>query len=189
MAIQNRVDKQRICKVSLRAVFLLALCSHAMSAEGDKFSFLGEFSNVRHSADHEYGYSIQLWRDKDKLFGLFSAANGLAGDSPVGLLDDVQFDPVTGKLSFTAKLTAGVIYMGQGKQDPSHDLFSFKGSFVHNVISGALTHEEKHQTIPRPVVSRIRLTKLEDANAVEASSYEDWKQSVDPILKRRGPKW
>ncbi len=189
MTIQGRVHKQRPSRLFLLTIFLLALCSNTVRAVGDKASFLGEFSNVRHTAEHEYGYSVQLWRDGDKPFGLFSAAAGLAGDTRLGLLDDVEFDPVTGKLSFTAKLTTGVIYMGQGKQEPSHDLFSFKGSLIHNVISGALSHEEKHQTVSRPVVSRIRLSKVQDPNAVEASSYENWKATVDPILKRRGPKW
>lgn len=73
-------------------VFLLALCSWALPAEGASASFLGEFSNVRYTDEHAYGYSVLLWKEGDKLFGLFYDSEGLAGDNLVGLLEDIQLD-------------------------------------------------------------------------------------------------
>ena len=171
-------------------VFLLALCSWTLTARGATPSFLGEFSNVRYTEEHAYGYSVLLWKEGDKLFGLFYDFEGLAGDTPVGLLEDIQLDS-GGKLSFRAKLSVAAIYLGQGKQEPTHDVFTFKGSLSQNGISGVLTHEEQHQSKARPVTTHIQLPKLaksEQEELFQASSYADWRALVDPVLKTRGPK-
>lgn len=184
--------RQTVSRLARFVVLFLVFCPFTMEAEDSSSAFVGEFSNVRHTAEHAYGYSVTLWKDGDQLFGLFSAANGLAGDSPVGLLENVQLDRATGKLSFIAKLSVAAVYLGHGKQEPTHDVFSFKGSLSHDVISGVLTHEEQHQTKPRPVVTRIRLPKLgksDQGSAFQPSSYAQWRASVDPMLKSRGPKW
>jgi hypothetical protein len=110
----------------------------------------------------------------------------------VGLLEDVQFDPPTGEVSFTAKLSVFMGPMRHGKREPTHDVFTFKGLCLRDVISGVLTHEADYLTDARPAVTRIRLKtvqKPEHAVAIEASSYGEWKAAVDPILKIRGPKW
>ena len=172
-------------------IFLLAVCSWTLIARGASASFLGEFSNLRYTEEHAYGYSVLLWREGEKLFGLFYDSEGLAGDTPVGLLEDIQLDS-SGKLSFRAKLSVGAIYLGHGKQEPTHDVFTFKGSLSQNGISGVLTHEEQHQSKPRPVTTNIQLPKLaksEQAELFQASSYADWRTLVDPVLKTRGPKW
>jgi hypothetical protein len=70
---------------------------------------VGVFSSVRSTQEHAYGYSVQLWKDDGRLFGLFSAFDGPVGDAPVGLIDDVQYNSKDGKLHFQAKLTTGVV--------------------------------------------------------------------------------
>jgi hypothetical protein len=84
--------RQTVSRLARFVVLFLAFCPFTMGAEDGSSSFVGEFSNVRHTAEHAYGYSVMLWNDGDQLFGLFSAANGLAGDTPVGLLENVQLD-------------------------------------------------------------------------------------------------
>lgn len=171
-------------------LILILLAQFSIAADSGSVSFIGDFSNIHNTAEHSYGYSVQLWRSGDRLFGLFSAASGLSGDTPTGLLEDVQYDASTGKLSFTARLSVAAVYMGKGKQEPTHDVFSFKGSLQNNILAGVLTHDEKHQTKPRPIITQVRLTKRKTSDSpLPSTSYEDWKQSADQILKARGPKW
>jgi hypothetical protein len=157
--------------------------------EQSPISFMGEFSNVRHTAEHAYGYSVQLWRQGDKILGLFTAASGLAGDVPCGLLEDVRFNPATGALSFTAKLSVASIYLGKGRQEPTHDLFSFNGTLHGAVLAGLLTHLDQMQPKSKPTSKRLRLPRASNPPTIDAATHDDWKRAADAILKVRGPKW
>jgi hypothetical protein len=159
------------------------------TGEQPPVSFMGEFSNVRHTAEHAYGYSVQLWREGDKIFGLFTAASGLAGDVPCGLLEDVRFNPVTGTFSFTAKLSVATIYLGKGRQEPTRDLFSFNGTLHGAVLAGSLTHLDQLQPKSKPTSKRLRLPRTSNPPTIDAATHEDWKRAADAILKTRGPKW
>lgn len=157
--------------------------------EESPISFMGEFSNVRHTAEHAYGYSVQLWREGDKVFGLFTAASGPATDVPCGLLEDVRFNPATGAFSFTAKLSVAAIYLGKGRQEPTHDRFAFKGSLRDNVLAGLLTHVDQLQPNVKPTSKRLRLSRTSNPPTIDAATHEEWKRAADAILKFRGPKW
>jgi hypothetical protein len=132
---------------------------------------------------------VQLWQDDERTFGLFLNASGLTGDMPVGLLENVEFKPSAHTLLFNTRLSIGAIYMGRGKQEPGHDLFSFNGLLKGNGISGVLTHIDKLQPKSRPSIKRVLLEKTNHAPIVEAGSYDDWERNVEPILRTRGPKW
>lgn len=141
-------------------------------------TFVGEFSNMRYTDEHAYGYMIQLWRQGTALFGLFLASQGLAGDTPTGLLDDMKYDPRSGKLSFKAKLTMGI----DERQQPTRDLFEFDGALSARAASGVLKHGAASE--------RINLRKLQkDAALAQPRTYDEWKRQTDEILRRRGPKW
>jgi hypothetical protein len=178
---------------ALQAAALAGLTGKAarMNFPGEQspISFMGEFSNVRHTAEHAYGYSVQLWREGDNIFGLFTAASGLAGDVPCGLLEDVRFNPVTGTFSFTAKLSIATIYLGKGRQEPTRDLFSFNGTLHGGVLAGLLTHLDQMQPKSKPTSKRLRLSQTSNPPTIAAATHEDWKRSADAILKVRGPKW
>jgi len=155
----------------------------------EPFRFIGEFSDVRHTAEHAYGYTVQLWQEGNQVFGLFSDASGPAEDLPAGLLENVQFNPSTRRFSFSARLSIGVIYLGQGKQEPTHDYFSFKGSLNGNLISGVLTHVDRLQPRSEPSTKRLRLQKTNNPAMIESNHYGDWKQRAEQLLSTRGPKW
>src|SRR5579864_5407724 len=104
-------------------VAMLFLIVVALGQAPRRIIFAGEFSNMRYTEEHAYGYTVQLWREGVAVFGLFLASEGLAGDTPTGLLDDLKYDPRSGKLSFKAKLTMGL----DARNQPSHDLFEFNG--------------------------------------------------------------
>src|ERR1700676_1014299 len=98
---------------------MLPVITVALAQAPRPISFVGEFSNMRYTEEHAYGYTIQLWREGAAVFGLFLASEGLAGDTPTGLLDDLKYDARSGKLSFKTKLTMGA----DARQQPTHDLF------------------------------------------------------------------
>jgi hypothetical protein len=160
------------------AVAMLSLIAAAFAQAPRPITFVGEFSNMRYTEEHAYGYSIQLWREGAAVFGLFLASEGLAGDTPTGLLDNLKYDPRSGKLSFKAKLTMGV----DARQQPSHDLFEFDGKLGGRAVSGVLKRGAASE--------RINLRKLPpDAALPHPRTYDEWKRQTDEILRRRGPKW
>jgi hypothetical protein len=165
----------------MKARLLLAMLSLTAVALGQAprpITFVGEFSNMRYTEEHAYGYSVQLWREGAAVFGLFLASEGLAGDTPTGLLDDLKYDPRSGRLSFRAKLTMGV----DARQQPSHDLFEFDGKLSARALSGVLKRAAASE--------RINLRKLQPDSALDQPrTYDEWKRQTDEILRRRGPKW
>ncbi len=83
----------------------------------EPFRFIGEFSDVRHTAEHAYGYTVQLWQEGNQVFGLFSDASGPAEDLPAGLLENVQFNPSTRRNLISGVLTH--VDRLQPKSEPS----------------------------------------------------------------------
>jgi hypothetical protein len=149
---------------------------------------IGEFSNMRFTEEHAYGYAVELWRDGDALIGLFLASEGLQGDTPTGMLENVKIDSRTGALSFTARLTTGVNVSG-GHQEPSRDLFEFSGILKTSVLTGTLRRSDPRQPSRLSSRERVQLKIQPQAPMLSTGSYAEWKRQADEILKRRGPKW
>ena len=152
---------------------------------------LGAFSNMRYTAEHAYGYKAELWREQNRIFGFFLSSQGLMGDTPTGLLEDVRYDPRTGELTFQARLTTGLFSNRQFNMVPSRDVFRFKGVLKGRhligtlAIANALTPTE----VPRRDQIRLTLSQKESEVMIEAQSYADWREKAEEILKFRGPKW
>lgn len=152
---------------------------------------VGEFTNVKSNGEHEWGYSVQIWQQEDKIYGLISgqSASRLIGDAPAGLLENVKFDSKTGKLSFRAKLTLGLF---AGK--PSQNIYEFEGILTKKKLVGNLIVtnelcpdkclEKKKITLPK---SKELSSEMEEFNTYK--SYSDWKEYADKILSFRGPDW
>jgi len=140
---------------------------------------IGEFSNAQQTSDdHAYGYALELWRDGDSVIGLFFVFEGLNGDAPMGAIENVTFDSRTGALSFTAKVSTGVVLLPGGGQEPVLELFEF---------SGTLKRSDSRQPSRTGPGERVQLKIRPSAGmAVSAESYADWTAQVDEILKRRG---
>jgi len=151
---------------------------------------IGAFSNMRYTAEHAYGETVMLWRAGNCLFGLFESAQGLAGDTPIGELQDVTHDSNTGVLRFSSKLSIGVI-VGPASTTPrpSRDLFTFDGTLGATRLTGALIHAT--QLDSKPPARHIVLTASpRDAEFRRGSAtYGEWREKWEPVLKRRGPKW
>ncbi|HEY6904294.1 MAG TPA: hypothetical protein VI216_08300 [Candidatus Acidoferrales bacterium] len=152
--------------------------------------YVGQFSNMTFTEEHSYGVSVALWRQGPSVFGLLDDAEGLAGDTPTGVLDDVKFDSSNGKISFSAKLTMGLHTCAQHKVPvPSRDLFKFEGTLAIDRLEGTLTRFDAWHMEQTPQTDRVTLNKLDEVPLIEARSYAEWRMKVDEILKFRGPKW
>ena len=150
---------------------------------------VGEFSNLRSTGEHAYGYAVQLWRDGDSTLGLLLVSEGLQGDTPTGLLENLRWNPRTGALSFTAKLSIGVAVLPGGRQEPSRDLFEFSGALKGAMLTGTILRSDPLLPSRPPSRERVQLRLQPGPVLFAAESYEAWKRQADELLKRRGPRW
>lgn len=176
-----------------RSVILLALMFFLAIAHADQSSSIigiGMFSNFRFTEEHQYGASVQLWREGDALFGLFSYSQGLIGDTPAGMLEKVTFDPKTGRISFTARLTMGMHGCKLHNNVHSQDVFHFDGVLSELSLSGILIHADNlHQEL-NPKKEEVVLKKSDEWVITQYQSREQWKVAMmKNMLKFRGPKW
>ena len=151
---------------------------------------LGVFTNMRFTEEHQYGYSVELWQERGRLFGFLLVSEGLTGDTPTGLLEDVVFNPKTGRLTFRARLSTGSTFGKNNEQVPTRDLYRFNGTLKGQRLTGVLEHtdaSERAATGTKKSVS-LRRSKSESESMIEARSYDEWKREADEILKLRGPK-
>jgi hypothetical protein len=123
------------------------------------------------------------------VFGFLEASEGLAGDTPIGELQEVQFEPRSSALSFKAKLTIGVAFVEPGRPQPSRDMFEFRGTLERAALVGTLKHWDMLRQNVKPVASRVRLPRISSDTMIQAPTYAGWKKSADEVLKFRGPKW
>jgi len=142
---------------------------------------------MRFTAEHQYGDTVQLYREASAVFGLFMHSAGLAGDTPMGLLEDVRSDPAAGTLSFSARLTLGVQYAPTGNV-PSRDLFRFDGRLRDDTLAGTLTRKDMLNANAAADSRQVTLKRTKETLDPPAS-YTAWRRSVDGILLLRGPKW
>lgn len=155
-------------------------------------AWVGEFTDMRHTAEHSYGFSVTLWRAGECLVGVLASAGGLSGDTPVGLMQDVKYDRSTGRLSFAAKLTTGVTSPpGSKTYEPARDFYTFDGRLSAATLTGAITHELRNypNVAPTKTDVTLSLSKSEMIVARTAASYGQWQLEWRPILAARGPKW
>lgn len=178
-----------LCATIAFSLLLHATCAPAY-AEG-KVEPIGAFTNMRFTEEHAYGYTVKLWRDGDRLFGFLMVSEGLAGDTPTGLLEDVNYDPATHRLSFYARLTIGLFYDKTYNGVPSQDVFRFKGIMRKDEVTGSivLTNMLTPEAAPQREDVVLKHSGEQSSDMPVYESYEGWKRVADEILKRRGPKW
>jgi hypothetical protein len=134
---------------------------------------------------------VTLWRAGGCVFGLFESSEGLAGDTPTGLLTDVHYNP-SGALSFAAKLTMGMTNLaGSAAPVPSRDLFGFTGRLGTTALDGKLRRSDELRPAVEPADIHIVLRRIPEQDGLfdETKTYGAWRKAVEPILRFRGPKW
>jgi hypothetical protein len=115
----------------------------------------------------------------------------LIGDTPTGLLEDVAFDPKTGRLTFRARLSTGSTFNGNNGQVPTRDVYRFNGTLRGQKLTGVLEHTDASDRAAAGTKKNVSLRRSKSASGsmIKARSYEEWKKEADEILKLRGPKW
>jgi hypothetical protein len=117
---------------------------------------------------------------------------GAPSDPPAGILEDVKFNPRSGNLSFSARLSTGLVY-GRGYSGvASRDRFTFKGFLTRTQVRGTLMRSDELFPTDRLTSERVRLRRSELLTQVmlpPPATYSDWKTWADEILRRSGPKW
>src|SRR5262245_56518841 len=154
--------------MTTRKTRTLAMCVLLpMLLQADAWSRIGSFSNMRFTRDRATGYAIQLWRRDETLVGYLLYADGPDADTPLGVLDNVAFDPKTGALSFSATLC---------------ERFDFSGTLKGSVLTGTMTRKS----------SATRVTLQRSADQTERMpdppSYEDWRDETDIVARIRAPR-
>ena len=161
--------------------------------EQEPVHFVATFSNMEFTEEHAYGSQLELWKHGSQFIGLFMYSEGLAGDTPTGLLENVRYNPRAKSLTFEAKLTIGVRYHGPGKEEPTHDLFVFSGTLGEDSLVGELERIDKLEPNAQPNMEKVALKKeisnLSLGETLRITTQEDWRSYSEMILKHRGPKW
>ena len=175
-----------------RVLALLGLMFFFVSASAEypqKILVLGTYTNFRFTEEHQYGAGVQLWQEGANLIGLFSYSQGLIGDTPTGLLENVLYDPKTGRISFSAKLTMGLHGCKVHSNVFSQDFFRFDGVFLDNSLTGTLKHSDNLHHERASTEETITLKKSDGWIVTEYPNRERWEADIKRILTFRGPKW
>jgi hypothetical protein len=188
--MRNNKTMRNVFVASL--VLLLAAGLNAFGqAGGGAVKRIGIFTNMKFTKEHQYGYSVELWQEKDRVFGFFLASSGLAGDTPTGMLEDAVFNSKTGKLTFKARLSTGSTFDKNNNQVPTRDVYEFDGNLTGQRLSGTL--KTKDALVPSTPAKKEKInlqrSRSESASMSKAKSYDEWKKEADEIMGLRGPKW
>lgn len=177
--------------------FLLILASciasyHAPQAAKpkSKVQVLGDFTRLRYPGDDAFGYSLQLWKQGDHIFGLLAVFVGSPADPPIALLEDVTFDSRSRRFSFSARLSTGFVHTAGDKWVPTQERFTFKGTLTRTTVTGTLQQFDVLRPDKAPVSRRIKLRlarQLSNDLMPAPANYEEWRKWADEILRRRGP--
>jgi hypothetical protein len=69
-------------------------------------------------------------------------------------------------LSFRARLTTGIDFLGSGRREPSRDVFEFQGILGRTALAGSLKRSDLLRPAATRTLNRIRLPKqTESTNA------------------------
>ena len=131
------------CCVFFVLLAFFAKISHAK--EG--FEYYGSWSNVRVSQSedpHASGFELILWRYNGDLLGYLYQYVGPVGDPPIGRVESLKLNEDTGAISFTVKMTLGVVYSAEKKRwVPSKDMYFFVGEMKKDRIVGTFAKQVK----------------------------------------------
>jgi hypothetical protein len=132
---------------------------------------VGEFTNSKSDGEHQWGFSVQLWKQDDRVYGIFSGSSNprAVGDPPTGILVEQILNPETGRFSFATRLPGTTFY--------------FDGLLTNAVLKGRLLDSTTKKT--EEIVLK-RSKELSSEMMEDYKSYGDWKLYVDSILKFRG---
>jgi len=168
------------------------MASEASAREG--FEHYGAWSNVEVSQGedpHAGGFELTLWRYQGKLIGYLLQYVGPVADPPLGEVENLTLDEKTGHVSFTAKMSIGMVRSRkENTWVPSKDLYIFEGIMSGDRIEGTLERRSGDEPDRGGVKEKIVLKGQKGKNEFwDSMTYQEWEDFYTPIMKSRGPKW
>ena len=151
------------------------------------FEFLGKFSNMTYSEEHQAGEDVYLWREQTALYGYMEySLGGALGDYTTARLESIRFDAATKKLSFQVR---NPLYDENG--DVIRNLFVFDGLIRPNAIEGALRCRNATTNESCSNDQKVSWKKVVVANAemYRVGTRQDWETHVNERLKEHGARW
>jgi hypothetical protein len=151
------------------------------------FEFLGKFSSMTYSQEHQSGEVVYLWKEKNELYGYMEySLGGALGDYTTSRLENVRFDSVSKALSFQAR---NPLYDEKG--NVIRNLFVFDGLIKPNAIEGTLRCRD---TITNGNCSNDRMVSWKKVTVENPETYrirdrQDWETHISEQLKERGARW
>ena len=98
--------------------FFLAWWKNIVAAK-EGFEHFGSWSNVeitKSEDPHATGFELTLWRYQGKLLGYLSQYVGPIADPPIGEVENLILDEKSPRVSFTAKMSIGLVYSEEEKK-------------------------------------------------------------------------
>ncbi len=174
-----------------KAGLVLACCLLCPGLAFADVTIVGAYTNRVIADKQAQGYGVQLWKEGTTYFGFFLSTSGLADDVPIGVLDDLRFDPTDRSFSFKAKMTVGRTTMNGDTWVPTRDLYQFTGTLYPDQITGHLIHANALQPDQPPIPEEIKLYRApEEERAMPVpASYDQWAKLAQKLLATNGPKW
>ncbi len=176
-----------ILRTSAVLIFASSLLTAAICNAAEQVSPIGSYRSMRLTDEHCDGYEIKLWRFENTALGILNYCAGLVDTRSFGSLEDTKFDPVTGELEFSARLTVGMDYL-PGGESPSKDFWTFRGKLSGGKLSGTLVKVDKNYPTRPPQQTRLSLKESRE-KLKSFPSREDWKRSTAAESSGNGPKW
>jgi hypothetical protein len=154
-------------------------------------SVVGAYSNRIVADKNAQGYGIELWNDGDRYFGFFLNSAGMNEDMPLGVMEDLRYDPATHVLVFKAKLSVGRTTVDGESWVPTRDVYHFEGTLFPDQISGDLIHIDAMQTDRPATHEAVKLYRAreEEASLPKFKSFEQWSELARKLMAARGPQW
>lgn len=156
-----------IVAVSVATIFEVVSSSMHAASDGD-VQIIGTYAQLRQTAEHTYGYQLQLFRDGGSLVGLWSRANGEPADFPLVRVSDLRWNETTGALRFTSRWC--------------EEVETFEGVLTPKSLAGTITGGGRADGSSK----KVELRRISDA--WPSTTRTDWASLVEKMLKRRSPK-
>lgn len=131
--------------------------TQVMAKQKRQVQVLGEFTRLTFSGEDVFGYSLQLWKEKQQILGRLAIFVGPPADPPTETLEDVKYDPRTKQFSFSARLSAAFTRAAGNTWVPTHDRFVFKGVLTRTHVKGILQQFDEDKPEKPPISKRINL--------------------------------
>lgn len=151
------------------------------------FEFLGKFSNMNYSGDHQSGEDVYLWRDQKELLGYMEySLGGALGDYTTARLENIRFDAETKRLSFQAR---NPLYDEGG--NVIRNLFVFDGLLGPDAIVGTLkcrTATTNEECWNDKNVSWKKLT-TENTGFYQMRNRQELEIHINEQLNEHGARW